>query len=120
MNDAMKEFLGSEENQYAILQLKHDEDTVLEMFSSLMELERMGLKPSIDHYKLVYTAPLLSYEDRTTMLEELYQEFNVSHPRDFRGHSLSVSDIVLLHENGKTSCHYVDAIGFKELPELLV
>ena len=53
------------------------------------------------------------------MLEELYAKFNVSRPDDFTGHSLSVSDIVALRENGVVSCHYVDSIGFKELPGFL-
>ena len=78
----------------------------------MRELERMGLEPDIDHYEVVYTAPLLPYKDQNTMLEELYAKFNVSRPDDFTGHSLSVSDIVALRENGVVSCHYVDSIGF--------
>ena len=53
------------------------------------------------------------------MLEELYAKFNVFRPDDFTGHSLSVSDIVALRQNGVVSCHYVDSIGFKELPSFL-
>ncbi len=48
-------------------------------------------------------------------LEALYVQFNAAHPEDFRGHSLSVSDIVALKVGGVVSCHYVDSIGFKEL-----
>ena len=77
----------------------------------MRELERMGLEPDIDHYEVVYTAPLLPYKDQNTMLEELYAKFNVSRPDDFTGHSLSVSDIVALRQNGAVSCHYVDSIG---------
>ena len=51
--------------------------------------------------------------------DELYEKFNVSRPEDFTGHSLSVSDIVALRENGAVSCHYVDSVGFKELPGFL-
>ena len=50
------------------------------------------------------------------MLEDLYTKFNIQHPEDFRGHSLSVSDIVALKQNGVVSCHYVDSFGFAELP----
>ena len=82
-------------------------------------LERMGLEPDIDHYEVVYTAPLLPYKDQNTMLEELYAKFNVSRPDDYTGHSLSVSDIVALRQNGVVSCHYVDSIGFQELPGFL-
>ena len=49
----------------------------------------------------------------------IYQRFNVDHPADFKGHSLSVSDIVALKQNGVVSCHYVDSIGFRELPNFL-
>ena len=118
-DERMMAFLDSATDQYAILQLRRSEDTVYERFSSMRELERMGLKPDIDHYEVVYTAPLLPYKDQNTMLEELYAKFNVSRPDDFTGHSLSVSDIVALRQNGVVSCHYVDSIGFQELPGFL-
>ena len=118
-DERMMAFLDSATDQYAILQLRRSEDTVYERFSSMRELERMGLEPDIDHYEVMYTAPLLPYKDQNTMLEELYAKFNVSRPDDFTGHSLSVSDIVALRQNGVVSCHYVDSIGFKELPEFL-
>ena len=118
-NERMLAFLESVTDQYAILQLRRSEDTVYERFSSMRELERMGLEPNIDHYEVVYTAALRPYKDQNTMLEELYEKFNVSRPEDFTGHSLSVSDIVALRENGAVSCHYVDSIGFKELPGFL-
>ena len=118
-DERMMAFLDSATDQYAILQLRRSEDTVYERFSSMRELERMGLKPDIDHYEVVYTAPLLPYKDQNTMLEELYAKFNVSRPDDFTGHSLSVSDIVALRQNGIVSCHYVDSIGFQELPGFL-
>lgn len=115
-DERMMAFLDSATDQYAILQLRRSEDTVYERFSSMHELERMGLEPNIDHYEVVYTAPLLPYKDQNTMLEELYAKFNVSRPDDFTGHSLSMSDIVALRQNGVVSCHYVDSIGFQELP----
>lgn len=118
-SEKMQAFLDSATDQYAILQLRRSEDTVYERFSSMRELERMGLEPNIDHYEVVYTAPLRPYKDQNTMLEELYEKFNVSRPEDFTGHSLSVSDIVALRENGAVSCHYVDSVGFKELPGFL-
>ena len=97
-DERMMAFLDSATDQYAILQLRRSEDTV---------------------YEVVYTAPLLPYKDQNTMLEELYAKFNVSRPDDFTGHSLSVSDIVALRQNGVVSCHYVDSIGFQELPGFL-
>lgn len=118
-DEKMMAFLDSFTDQYAILQLRRSEDTVYERFSSMRELERMGLESNIDHYEVVYTAPLLPCKDQNTMLEELYAKFNVSCPNDFTGHSLSVSDIVALRQNGVVSCHYVDSIGFQELPGFL-
>ena len=110
-DERMMAFLDSTTDQYAILQLRRSEDTVYERFSSMRELERMGLEPDIDHYEVVYTAPLLPYKDQNTMLEELYAKFNVSRPDDFTGHSLSVSDIVALRQNCKLSL-----CGFHRLP----
>ena len=88
-------------------------------FISYEALQRSGNQPEIDRYELVYVAPLLPYKDQNTMLEMLYEKFNIAHPADFHGHSLSVSDIVAIRTNGQVSCHYVDSIGFKELPEFL-
>ncbi len=119
--DRMEAFLTSETDTYAILQLSYDqpEVTAYERFESLNGLARQGKQPNIDHYEVVYTAPLLPYKDLGTMLEEMYTKFNIDHPEDFRGHSLSVSDIVAIRQNGIVSCHYVDSIGFKEFPEFL-
>ena len=54
-----------------------------------------------------------------SLLDALYETFNIRRPEDFRGHSLSVSDIVALKQNGVVSCHYVDSRGFKALPDFL-
>lgn len=115
----MEAFLESTTDTYAILQLRRTDETAYERFASMRELERMGLEPELDHYEVVYTAALPPCTDRTVMLEGLYEKFNVARPDDFRGHSLSVSDIVALRENGVVSCHYVDTIGFQELPGFL-
>ena len=52
-------------------------------------------------------------------MEQLYQKFNFARPTDYHGHSLSVSDVIMLNQDGKISAHYVDSIGFKELPGFL-
>lgn len=119
--ERMEAFLTSKTDTYAILQLRTDlpEITADERFESLNGLARQGKEPDIDHYEVVYTAPLLPYKDQDTMLEEMYTKFNIGHPADFKGHSLSVSDIVAIRQGGLVSCHYVDSIGFKELPEFL-
>ena len=65
------------------------------------------------------TGGFMDYGNARTNLDMFYQRFNVNHPADFKGHSLSVSDIVALKQNGVVSCHYVDSIGFRELPNFL-
>ena len=57
--------------------------------------------------------------DYTLSLEDIYTRFNIDHPKDFKGHSLSVSDVVVLHQNGQDAAHYVDSFGYKEVPEFL-
>ncbi len=112
-------FLESSNDTYAILQLRCTEETAFERFMSMDYLKQQGKEPEINHYEVVYTAPLLPYKDVNTMLEETYVKFNMDRPADFTGHSLSVSDIVALKQNGVVSCHYVDSIGFKEVQNFL-
>lgn len=126
VDDAFAEFDESEENAdkcddlstadnaFAILQLDAHSS---ELFLSIKELQQQGKTPDLSHYNFVYTGPLTQKNDRspTEILESLYMEFNVSIPGDFRGHSLSVSDIVILKTQGDISAHYVDCFGFTEL-----
>ena len=111
----MAAFLESTTDAYAILQLKQIDETWDERFESLSALQHHG-KPDIDHYEVVYVGTLPSYTNQAAMLESLYTRFNIDHPDDFRGHSMSVSDIVAIKAGGVVSCHYVDSIGFQELP----
>lgn len=117
--DKLQAFLESSSDSYAILQLKRGEETAMERFESMASLSRQGKEPELDHYEVVYVAPLPPYKDQSMVLEELYEKFNIDHPSDFRGHSLSVSDIVALNTAGVVTCHYVDSIGFVELPGFL-
>lgn len=91
----------------------------MERFSSLRMLERMDMEVNIDHYEVVYIAPLPIHTNRSTFLESVFEKFNLDHPEDFKGHSLSVSDIVAIRENGAVSCYYCDSICFQELPGLI-
>ena len=115
----MEAFLTAINDTYAILQLKDEEETRPMRFVSYAALQKSGDTPEIDHYEVVYVAPLLPYKDQNTLLDEIYEKFNIAHPADYRGHSLSVSDIVAIRTNGQVSCHYVDSIGFVTLPEFL-
>ena len=56
---------------------------------------------------------------QSATLEAVYEKFNIDHPADYKGHSLSVSDIVVLHEDGKNSAHFVDSFGFTGLPDFM-
>ena len=118
----MTAFLDSATDSYAILQLRRTDETAYERFESYAGLQRQGKEPDIDHYEVVYTGALpanLTPEAFPRQLEDLYVKFNVNHPSDYTGHSLSVSDIVALKVGGVVSCHYVDSIGFQELPDFL-
>lgn len=89
-------------------------------FEGTEQLSSCGLTVEPDNYELVYTAPLANYDgDKNHTLNKLYEQFNINHPSDFKGHSLSVSDIVALNVDSAVSCHYVDSFGFKELPQFL-
>lgn len=114
--DKLTAFLDSNTDSYAILQLRRRSDTVDERFMGMEYLHRKGKEPEFDHYEVVYTGTLPPYADQTTMLENLYTKFNIDRPEDFRGHSLSVSDIVALKTMDVVSFHYVDSVGFAELP----
>ncbi len=83
-------------------------------FISYADLEEKGLKADPDNYSLVYSA---KYNNEG--LDEIYEIFNVRHPGDFRGHSLSVSDVVVIHSNGEDRAYYVDSFGFEQVPEFL-
>ena len=88
----------------------------------MRELNRRGKTPDPEHYEVTYYADLPAmWQDvpDNEVLEELFQMFNLSRPQDFEGHSLSVSDVIALKRNGEISVHYVDSIGFKELPGFL-
>ena len=117
--DKLTAFLDSTTDAYAILQLRRIPETFDRSFESLSWLHRHGQEPEPDHYEVVYTNTLPPHTDHGDLLVQLYMKFNIDHPTDFRGHSLSVSDIVALKTAGVVSCHYVDSFGFKKLPDFL-
>lgn len=95
---------------YSIYQL--DRSDSVDYLRFMYWLEKKGLRIDRDKYQMVYAAEQVPGET----LEDIYTRFNINHPEDFRGHSLSVSDVVVLHQNGKDTAHYVDSFGFKEVP----
>lgn len=72
-----------------------------------------------ENYNLIYVGELSELQGQTQgeTLEAVFEKFNIDHPTDYKGHSLSVSDIVVLHEDGENTAHFVDSFGFTELPE---
>ena len=105
----------AEESSFSIYQLKGGNETLDYRFEPLDSIHRNGLSVKPENYELVYEAPLTEKDN----LESIYTRFNVDRPADFTGHSLSVSDIVVLHQDGKDTAHYCDRAGFSEVPEFL-
>ena len=106
---------GEPVGSFSIYQLKSGNETLDYRFEPLDSIHRNGLSVKPENYELVYEAPLTEKDN----LESIYTRFNVDRPADFTGHSLSVSDIVVLHQNGKDTAHYCDRAGFSEVPEFL-
>ena len=98
-----------------VYQLAHGDATRDLRFEPYDRLQATGHTVDRANYELIYTAPL----EHGTSLEDIYTRFNIDHPKDFKGHSLSVSDIVVLHQNGENTAHYVNSIGFQNVPEFL-
>lgn len=101
---------------FAIYQIKGGPETRDYRFEAYESLQEAGLAVDRQNYDLVYTAPL----DGKTTLEDIYRTFNLDRPADFTGHSLSVSDIVVLTRSGKEEAHYCDSFGFTPVPEFFL
>jgi len=111
-------FLNNPADAFAIYQIKRTEETRDLRFERLERLQAVGLTVERDNYDLIYTDRLTDTGSTSEKLNALWERFNIDHPADYRGHSLSISDIVALKQNGAVSCHYVDD-SFKELPAFL-
>ena len=108
-------FHESPGDTYAIYQLKRDPSTAELSFMNSEWLQAHGIEPKYENYELIYTGALTQDGSQIDKLEDLYRIFNIEHPQDFTGHSLSISDIVALKQAGVVSYHYVDSVGYKEL-----
>ena len=107
------QLLYGNESRFGIYQLKDTEETKDIHFMNMDYLEKEGISVSRENYTLVYTGEL----KEGMSLEDIYTQFNINHPADFTGHSLSVSDVVVLHQDGENTSHYVDSVGYREIPE---
>ena len=107
------QLLYGNEGRFGIYQLKDSAETRDIRFMDMDYLEKEGIPVSRENYTLVYTGELTE----GMSLEDIYTKFNIDHPADFTGHSLSVSDVVVLHQDGENTSHYVDSVGYREIPE---
>lgn len=117
--DTEKLFLENPQDAFLIYQIRRGGELDAYRFMNYDYLQSKGVTPERGGYDAIYTGGFMDYGNTRTNLDMIYQRFNVDHPADFKGHSLSVSDIVALKQNGVVSCHYVDSIGFRELPNFL-
>ena len=119
-------------DKYGIYQLKDNPELRDFHFAGTESLKRRGIiKDNFDaikpeNYNLVYVGELselskdyIGLQTQGDTLEALYEKFNIDHPEDFKGHSLSVSDIVVLHEKGENSAHFVESVGYTRLPDFM-
>ena len=118
-NRWQKAFQQNPADSYCIYQLRRDPELAELRFMNSQYLREHGLEPAFDHYEAVYSGSLPSDGSTEARLDDLYMKFNTAHPQDFTGHSLSVSDIVVLKQQGTVSSHYVDSVGFVQLPAFL-
>ncbi len=102
------------QDRYSIYQLDHEKTQAHTLsFASYSEVQKMGMAVNPGNYTCVYYDTLKPGET----LDSIYERFNLYHPADFRGHSLSVSDVIVLHQSGVDTAYYVDSFGFKQVPE---
>lgn len=108
-----QKLLSGSEKQFGIYQITARDQEHDYRFMNLDFVKRHGMEVNRADYELVYTAPLTEKDT----LEAIYERFNIQRPADFTGHSLSVSDVVVLNDGKSIKACYVDSIGFAELPD---
>ena len=121
------QLLYGDTGKYGIYQLKDNPELRDFHFAGTAELLKRGIlsddfkEIQPENYNLVYAGELSDIQGQSQgeKLNALFEKFNIDHPADYKGHSLSVSDIVVLHENGENSAHFVDLFGFTELPDFV-
>ena len=102
------------QDTFSIYQLRQEPQTQRLLFA-FYDSVKGNVKKS--NYDLVYTSSLKPGTNVSDTLDSIYERFNLYPPKDFKGHSLSVSDVIVLHQNGRDTAHYVDLSGFRNVPE---
>ena len=100
---------------FGIYQIKDDSPGENYAFMNMSFIESHGMQIKKEDYKLVYVGELLG----NMSLDDIFERFNIDRPEDFRGHSLSVSDIVVLNDGEKVTAHFVDSISFEQMDSFL-
>lgn len=100
---------------FGIYQIKDDSPGENYAFMNMSFIESHGMQIKKEDYKLIYVGELLG----NISLDDIFERFNIDRPEDFRGHSLSVSDIVVLNDGEKVTAHFVDSISFEQLDSFL-
>lgn len=111
-NGMREQMLEQDVDRYEIYQIPIGSENRDKKFVSMEEVMKSAGEISRDDYALVYTSPLKEGDS----LDSLYEKFNIDPPTDYAGHSMSVSDVVVLHQNHEDKAYYVDSMGFKEIP----
>ncbi|MEG1752648.1 MAG: YodL domain-containing protein [Christensenella sp.] len=106
---------STSDNSYSIYQIKSGNEFRDIRFTPYEQLQHLDKTVNSANYELIYTAPLTN----DMSLDKLFEELNTNLPADFKGHSLSVSDVVVLKQNEQSTAHYVDSIGFVDVPKFL-
>ena len=125
--DREAQLLHGDTDKYGIYQLKDNPGLRDFHFAGTEELLKRGIlsddfgEIQPGNYNLVYAGELsgIHGQSQREKLNAVFEKFNIDHPADYKGHSLSVSDVVVLHENGENSAHFVDSFGFTRLPEFM-
>lgn len=107
--------LESDGNRYGIYQINSGQEERGYQFLSLETAKEMGFTVDGKDYQMVYSERL---RDATT-LDNLFERFNIERPNDFTGHSMSVSDVIIMNRGGRLTAYYVDSFGFTELPDFV-
>lgn len=110
-----EELMFAGEERYALYQLNTESKDVPYEFMGMDFVKNHGMEVTAEDYKCVYSGILHD----SVSLDELYSIFNQNHPADFKGHSMSVSDVVIVNRDGDIKAFYVDSFGFADLPDFV-
>ena len=106
--------LHGESGRFAIYQMDSGDEHTYQ-FMGMESAKSLGYTIDGKDYRMVYAATWMP----TITLDNIFERFNIDRPEDFRGHSLSVSDVIVINRGAEITAYYVDSFGFQELPEFV-